>query len=75
MDVERAAELYTGGMSLSEVATHLGVAPDTARRHLRQAGVTIARLADRDRRPVCVRVHVSGVTSSLLPWPNRRPSA
>jgi transposase-like protein len=39
--VERAAELYTGGMSLSEVATHFGVAPDTVRRHLRQAGVTM----------------------------------
>jgi hypothetical protein len=39
--VERAAELYGRGMSLREVAAHLGATSDTIRWHLRQAGVTM----------------------------------
>jgi hypothetical protein len=38
VEVERAAELNVRGMSLSEVATDLGVSPDSVRRHLRRAG-------------------------------------
>jgi Helix-turn-helix domain len=52
VDVERAAKLYADGMSLRAVATHIGVAPDTVFRQLRQAGVghhRIERPMDRDQ--------------------------
>jgi hypothetical protein len=41
VDVKRAAELYARGMSLREVAAHLGVTPDAIRWQLRQAGVAM----------------------------------
>jgi hypothetical protein len=39
--LQEAIGLYNGGMSLRKVANHLGVTPDTARRRLVEAGVTI----------------------------------
>ncbi len=41
MDVEQAAELYGRGLSLREVARVIGVSPNTVRRHILQAGVTM----------------------------------
>jgi len=41
VDVDRAAKLYAGGMTLAEVANDLGVNPNTVRRHLLLAGVAM----------------------------------
>ncbi len=40
-DVDRAAQLYTGGQSADWVARQLGVAASTVRRALKDAGVTL----------------------------------
>jgi hypothetical protein len=39
VDVERATELYARGMSLTEIAEHLGLTSDPIRWHLRRARV------------------------------------
>ena len=51
MDVERAAELYAQGWTLSQIGAEMGVRGNVVHDHLRRAGVTM--------RPVGAPTHLT----------------
>jgi hypothetical protein len=57
VDVERAAELYAQGWTLSQIGAELGVRSNVVHDHLRRAGVTM--------RPVGAPIHPASTQEIL----------